>query len=51
MKVMGLFLRTTRYMFLWRVVERCIGPTLKLKRPEVLRMYDDTIEAFYADAD
>jgi len=27
------------------------GPTLKLKRPEVLRMYAETIDAFYVEGD
>ena len=26
-----------------------VGPTLKVKRPEVLRIYSDTIEMFYDD--
>jgi len=34
-------------IFCYCVVD--VGPTMKLKRPEVLRMYSDTIDAFYAD--
>jgi len=28
-----------------------IGPTLKLKRYEVLKMYSETVDAFYPDVE
>ena len=37
-------------IFCFIVLFICLGPTLKLKRPAVVGMYEKTIEAFYSDS-